>query len=638
MEFIDFETRSLVDLKKVGAYAYARHPSTEIICMGYTKDAKKGNAVEIWTPYSKSVPVFSGIVCAWNAQFDYYIYKYAGVKKYGFTPVDIKYWYDLQAVAAYNNYPLSLDKCAKALGLDGKKSSGRTLINMLCKPSNGETFIEYDEQSASWFHEFYEYCRKDVQLLYDINRKLQVIPHFEMDTWRHTVKINERGLPMDRHELTCICEHVKAAQEKMDARTGFITGGVIKSVNQVGKLKEYLKKRLKINLKGVDKETITRLLEKSDLSKDVRILLETRKVIGLTSNKKFFKALEMLSNGAVHDTLQYYGAHTGRFSGRGFQLQNLNRKSLDNPEEIIDLLVTFNPDDIRIFYSSGEVLEITSKLVRSVIRAPEGHKFICADFSSIEAIAVPWVTGEWEMLDQFAKGFDLYKSAASVIFGVGYNAVNKELRQAGKLLVLACGYAGGYRALLGMAKNYGVKMDDVRAKELVAQFRYARPKLTNAWKKFEKAAFQAINKPGRWFTVEDIAVPIMMQRVADELWLQLPCGRVLKYRNINITKAQFLNFQMTCDVRDRRQGITGANLFQNTIQALCRDILVEAQHRLEKAGYPIFLSVHDECAAMVPDDPRYNLDEFIEIMTHVPTWANGLPIKADGWEGYRYKK
>jgi DNA polymerase len=311
-------------------------------------------------------------------------------------------------------------------------------------------------------------------------------------------------------------------------------------------------------------------------------------------------------------------------------------------EEFIDLLLNVKPQDMSLIYGD-KLLKVLSRFIRSLIKAPPGYKFICADFSSIEAVGTPWVAGEKEILETIRQGLDQYKVAARGMFKVDYDKVSKRERQAGKITVLACGYGGGENALRSMAESYGLTFTEAERMQYVQAFRDSRPRLTQTWTAFKRAAFHTTHtlEPTR---VDMCPAPIVFHKKDDAICLRLPSGRDLYYQ-----KATILNQgtpwgsrtpMVTC--RDPKTGLrksmTGGNLFQNVVQAVCRDLLMEAQLRLERAGYKIIMSIHDECLAVVPDENRYNLDEFINIMTEVPSWAAEFPIKADGWEGYRYHK
>jgi DNA polymerase len=177
--------------------------------------------------------------------------------------------------------------------------------------------------------------------------------------------------------------------------------------------------------------------------------------------------------------------------------------------------------------------------------------------------------------------------------------------------------------------------------EYVTAFRASRKKLVDTWAGFRRAAYRTVYEgiPSKVDTSR-----VVFHKVGDSLCMRLPNGRDLYYPKVVLKSNRT---PWGADVRSvaywdyktkSLKFMTGGNFFQNAVQAVCRDLLMEAQLRLEKKGYKIIMSVHDECIALVPDTDNYSLEEFIDIMTQVPKWATGFPIKADGWEGYRYHK
>ena len=605
---IDFETTSELDLKKTGACKYARHPSTKVLCMAYklVTGAESGS-VGLWIPGSPAPDFVKHpelTLIGWNIAFDALIWHHVA----GFQPTKLL---DVMAMSCYAGYPASLDEAARVLLNDNKQK-----IN----------FRKCTQE------QLFEYCKHDVWLTYQLFGFLkQFWPDTEQRIWEQTQQINLHGIPVDQQELEAAVSAIEYFKTRLNSEIPELTNGAVNSATQVKALTDWISEQLKKPIKSLDKKSITKLLNKSRLPKSVRRVLYIRQQVGLSTNAKYKKALDYSLNDHIYDSHFYYGAYTGRYAGRGVQFQNLKRSKTPKADTFFKLVLQ-GPKVLEFLYD--EPLKVFSDMVRAIIKAPKGKKFSCADFSSIEAVTVPWLCQERQLLADISKGLDQYKLQAASMFHVEYDKVTDEQRQAGKLAVLACGYGGGYRALKGMSENYNLDMPNKQAREYVSLFRKARPLLVRMWERFFETALFALRYPDRFITVSTIPVSFRYDSRHHILNMKLPSGRLLFYHRPRIVSENSLR----CMIRNRVLTFTGAKLFQNCVQAVCRDILFQAQLRLEKAGYPIILSVHDEVLCEVPDDPAYTLEEMIKIMCEVPDWAKGLPVNADGWEGKRYRK
>jgi DNA polymerase len=282
--------------------------------------------------------------------------------------------------------------------------------------------------------------------------------------------------------------------------------------------------------------------------------------------------------------------------------------------------------------------------LRGFIVPRPGHKFIGADFSSIEARVLAWLAGEEEVLEVFRTHGKIYEKAAAEIYGVKLEQVTKAQRQIGKVAILALGYGGGKGAFQQMAKGYGVKVSDDEAEGIKTRWREANSKIVNFWYALENAAFAAISIPGKIIPCRGISFKLN----GSFLWAKLPSGRCLcyPYPKLEIkmkkwgSEKETLTY-MTEDSLTRkwvRCETYGGSLCENVTQAVARDVLAEAIIRLEEANYPVVMHVHDEILCEVPEIEEGDVEKFEEIMSSVPPWASGLPIKAEGWSGERYQK
>ena len=322
--------------------------------------------------------------------------------------------------------------------------------------------------------------------------------------------------------------------------------------------------------------------------------------------------------------------------GRAIQLQNLVRNDLTTLDEARELIKMGCFDIVASIY--GNVPDVLSQLIRTMLIPKPGCEFIVADFSAIEARVLAWLSGEQWRLDAFNRGEDIYCASASAMFGVPVvkHGINGELRGKGKVAELACGYQGGVGALTAMgALDMGLKEDDLP--KLIADWRQANPNIVKFWWDLEQAAIETI-KDYQERTVGKINV----QYYANTLWLVLPSGRKLAYINPKLAPNRFGRMSLTYE------GLNAANkwdhcetyggkLAENCTQAASRDLLAEAMWRMEQAGLDIVAHVHDEVVLEVPMN-TVTVDDVCKIMNQNPAWAEGLPLASAGYSGRYYFK
>jgi len=188
-----------------------------------------------------------------------------------------------------------------------------------------------------------------------------------------------------------------------------------------------------------------------------------------------------------------------------------------------------------------------------------------------------------------------------------------------------------------MARLYGMKIEDEEAARLAGAWRDGHPAIRSFWYDLNDAALAAVANPGTTRTVRSIAY----RRQDGWLWCRLPSGRVLAYANPSIAKndrgedavhfwgvpnpAKPLPQDGVSTRRWARLSAYGGLWAENITQAVSRDIMAEGMLRLDAAGYPIVLTVHDEVVIEAPHkfgSPA----EVTEIISQVPEWAKGLPI------------
>ena len=628
---------------------------------------------------------YRGIFAAWNAQFEIAIWDEIMHKRHGWPALPMERWIDIQGDAAMSAYPLSLDKCGQALGiLEKKDPAGTRLITKLCKPIKGTTEFRSRVDFPEDFARLYDYCKQDVRAEREIHQSLPLrVAGSEMDVQRLTWKINARGIPVDVRSIKKIYQRIQEYTASLDHKVQKLTNGALQSVRQRDKMLMHLEMNRKqaqvyladreerktngeklerlsvkkipgIKLPNAQGETIKRVLAEWDVSEYDRTLLQWYQDMNHTSTAKFSRLLlQVCADGTVKDNLQYHGAGTGRDAARGFQPQNLPRETEKDPEALLKWFFLNSAEDIdRVL----PVLKAASSLIRPMIKAPERYKIVRSDYSKVEARGTAWDAREEDILEEFRQGIDPYKAMASKMFGVPISELSALQYQYGKLVVLACGYQGAFRALIKFAEGYGMTgLGNKEAAEYVRKFRNARPRLVAAWRAFNDAAQEAIRSPGVYCQAIGCQHAEFHYHKGD-LFLTLPSRRRLcypraqldpvtvRYEDENGEVHEFDTVSVTTmwvnsvtHKWERRQ-MSGGNFFQNYVQAICRDLLMEACPRLEEAGYKIAVRVHDEVIAITPDDARYSIEEMNKILCVQPEWAKGFPIDADGYEAKRYRK
>jgi DNA polymerase len=454
--------------------------------------------------------------------------------------------------------------------------------------------------------------------------------------WALDQKINDKGIPVDTEALAATQREIDLELNRLNDVSVSICGF---RASQRNAILDWVRGQgvVMVDLtKLTVKETLT-----GDLPKRVRKVLDIRQMVGKTSTAKVGRLLDWTcADGRVRNTLQYYGAYrTGRFAGRGPQIQNFPRGTLSE-QEVEDALRMIRDGDT--YLGIDDLFDTVSSLLRAFIKAPEGRHFVVADLAGIEARVLPWLAGDEKTLDIFRNGEDIYKFAAAQIYKKDYKDITKEERFTGKVATLSLGYGGGVKAFLSMAKVYGVEMTEEFAEEIKTQWREANPKIVELWRTVGKAAIHAYKNPDRPVTVANGKLRFMFD--GDDLMIKLPSSRRLYYPGF---EHKWVN-KHTGDTMTHMGGTLGgwgelttysAKLVENITQAVARDVLAHSMPEIDKAGFEIIFHVHDEIVAEVDDgDEKLTADYLVELMTNGHLWTQGLPLDAEGETMKRYRK
>lgn len=661
---IDFETASLVDLKRTGARAYSLHPSTQVLCMAYTFDG--GQTVRVWRigqPFPHDILEFvaaGGTVRGWNVGFEWLIWNNTLLRQlflhHSYTyALSLNQLEDTMAAAAYWGLPLSLDAAGPAAGLTVQKDkAGHALMMRMCRPRSvdpvsGKVVWWHDTDSQK-FEALCRYCEQDVRVEAAIAATLPPVPRAERDIWVLDQQINARGVGLDTDlamKLQALARQVASAA---NARINALTGGAVRSVTSTAALLAYVQ-AVGYPHADLKKDTVAKRLDEPECTGLERTLLELRADTAKTSAAKLQAMLdactERLGTGSVYGMLQYYGAsRTGRWAGRLIQMQNLPRGSIKNVIAAVNMVLSgASLDMIEALFGSG--MGVITSLLRSCIVARPGHKLVVADYSQIEARVLPWLAGQNDVLDVFASGRDLYIYTASRVTGTPESQIDKEspLRQLGKVLVLACGFGMSGGKFRATAEGYNIFLSEAEADKAVRDWRGVNDKVVAFWWECDRAARNAIANPSQQFQAAGGRITYGM--VGNHLVCRLPSGRHLVYRDARLVPNPDRPGQddisyMGVDQYTRkwtRLRTYGGKLVENIVQAVARDIMADTLLRAAKDGMRPILTVHDELLCEEPEshaDGR--LAHLLKLMAAPPAWAAGLPLKGEGWVGDRYKK
>lgn len=439
MIFIDFETYSEVDIKERGGKAYAMDDSTQIVCLGYAVDNEPAT---IWTASAEPPAICKNIeagekVYAFNATFDWRIWNLVGVRDFGWPRLSPGQLVDVQALCATYQIPQNLDAAGEALNIKHKKDKGgKDLVKKCCQPNkHGEQPMPTDVDMRVAFNDLFRYCARDVDAMREIVYKLprqELLPE-EQRIWEFTLEMNEAGLPIDATAVISICSHLEEYIERTAKSLPLLTDGKVCTPGQIAKIIAWCRSK-GVEISNLQAETVENTLEQ-DLPGEVRRILELRQELGRSSTAKYkkIKAQMVYTDAAgwrVYDNLRYHGAGTGRWTGQGFQMHNLPRAKVENPEEYIQKFIDGYPVENPVGTAKA--------LIRPMIQAPKGMSLLVADYSSIENRILAWAADDFQTLKDFEEGKDQYKTMAASRFSVPYDKVDDEQRRVGKVIILGC--------------------------------------------------------------------------------------------------------------------------------------------------------------------------------------------------------
>lgn len=644
---IDVETASLADLRKTGASAYAAHPSTLITVAAWCFD--DGPVQSALVPREAPDEIrehiaAGGLVQAWNAFFEFCIMR--SVWGLDIRPEQMSC---TMQRAQHAGLPAALGDCGPALGLAiVKDTTAHSLMLRMSRPRAMQPLRWWHEEDADRLDALRQYCVRDVEAEREISRVIPPLPAREQTISIIDRRANARGVLIDVPAIEAMLEVVEEAMTGLNEECARITGGAVKSP---GSRTQALISFLGDYGADLTKDGVTEALKRDDLPDDIRRVLQLRKMAARGSVKKLQAMLDWRDpDDAMRGLLAYYGAsRTGRWSGRGPQIQNLARPTIKKPNDAIDfMLAGADAAAIDAFY--GAPLDVVASCLRGVLVPRPGKRFVVFDLSQIEARVLAWLAGQNDAVEVFRRGEDIYTHAQKTI---GLNS-----RQEGKVATLGLGFGMGPNKFIDTAATYGLTFTEERAVEIVAGWREANDKIVQFWwacdrglKELIRATWAARGKAKADLN-DFVAATISPARNGSPLLtLRLPSGRSLFYRDIRLTPYEDATSERTrfaitysgVDQITRKWGpirTYGGRTVENIVQATARDVVAEMAVEIETAGMgELLLSVHDELIVEVPEDEaeaRYAAIK--EVMNRAPSWAPGLPVAAEGHVLNRYGK
>lgn len=521
---IDFETASTANLKVVGNWRYSLDPSTIVYCAAF-----EGGT---WEP-GQPPPRFpsDAVFLAHNSPFERSIWTNVLHPRFGW-PECPERWEDSQAHAAAANLPITLEGLGAALGTPVQKDkAGHDLMLLMSKLTAGEKNVFDTAENRA---RLLAYCVQDVRTMLAIWQRVPKMIASEAALWRLDQKINHRGVFLDRDFVRQLQRMADKRMRELKIDASEETEGDIWSSASTPAVKKWLTSkgvelpkasRVRVTGEEHESESIGRhavlgMLEGA--TPEVRAVLENRLEASKATSLAKLKKVEQLvdpRDGRLRNSLQFCGAHTGRWSSRGLQVHNLPRDK--RPEEEVAR--------VRELVAAGDLqglsalvdrpLEALSMSLRGVIAAAPGMELIGADFSAIEARVLAWLAGQHDVLSVLADPKqDVYVYAAKKI-GSGD-------RQLGKVLTLACGYGMGPIKFRDTAAGYGLRLTLKEARTAVLAWRKSNTAIVDLWQLTEDACREAIASPGR---VVNVGAFLKVAATKTCLMVQLPSGRAIRY-------------------------------------------------------------------------------------------------------------
>lgn len=600
----------------------------------------------------------------------------------------VERWRDTMIMALAHSLPAGLANLCAVLGVsdeDSKDAEGKKLIQLFCKPRPATSKLRRATSAThpeEWA-KFVAYAGQDIVAMRECYRRLPKwnMSDYELALWYLDQRINDRGVCIDLELARAAVRATALEQQRLAFEINEATNGDVTASTKRNAMLKHIKEVYGLDLPDLQGSTLEKYIGSGQLPQELVALLNNRLQASTTSTAKYTALVNATNlDGRLRGTLQFCGAsRTGRWSGRTFQPQNLPRPSLDHEDIEIGIeALKAGCEDL----FTDNIMELTSSAIRGCIVAPKGKKLVIADLSNIEGRMLAWIAKENWKLEAFEAfdlgcGHDLYKLAYAKSFGVDPADVTKDQRQVGKVQELAFGYQGAVGAWVTFATGFGIDLEEMADKAhasipaqtlldstgmrewarqkkmpsygltdktwivcdaIKALWREAHSNTSAFWKDIEEQAIAAALDSGKTYYAGKRKFPI--RRDGTWLRIRMPSGRYLCYPGVQVDDSGKLSYMGLNQYTRKWERLYtyGGKLTENLTQAMSRDVLAYSMPLIEAAGYQIVLTVHDEIIAEAPDSPEFNVEHLASFMAKVPSWVDGLPLAAAGFETYRYKK
>jgi DNA polymerase len=642
--YIDFESRSRLALAGptgVGAYAYAEHPSTSVLCLAWALDDEP---VRLWRPQGGTTVIRGAahdagdrewenlirqpdvVVVAHNIEFERSILR----EKFDIT-TPVSRWEDTAAHAARISLPRNLEEAGAALKLAIQKDTkGEKVMKKLCKPrvvtarNKPDTEFWELEQKPEDFERLYAYCMDDVASMRLLHKAVPPLSASERKIWELTLEANERGIKVDVEALA----PAQALADKVEERlvrefldlVGVLPNSAVKAAEALG-------------LPDFTEDTVRRTLLSENLDPKKRRALEVRQLQAYSSVKKLSAFRDRTSrDGRLRGSLIYGGAErTTRWSSGGVQIQNLPSAQTAPPPKDMDLAFELLKRGC-LDLVHEDVLGALAGMLRGFFVGP----FLVGDLAQVEARNTAWLAKQYDLVDAFATGSDPYKQMACVIYGVEFDKVVKLQREVGKRAILGCGYGMGPDKFRdSLERQYGIKIDAALAERTVSAYRRKYARIPQLWRDVGEGFARAIT--GQHACIQGGPCEMGMTEIAGQpfAYIRLPSGRALFYGWPHVKDGEPRYFGRVGGKHWGTVGTWGGKLVENIVQALSRDLLADIMIRADDAGLPMSFTVHDE---IVAESGPERLHEYEQLFKQKPAWAATLAVGAECFATRRYRK